>query len=292
MTIDTKKMSADEIRNYLLNVGGMSAEEVASIKGKGALAAKMNEKLGVEVEHDDPFDALETEIVSKEAPTETNEGTPSYGSDDWCAYVMSQFKADELFDGRPTIGGLRRLTQKLVGTITKSIPTNVFMVGERAICVWETSIIPHGYMPHITYTYGGTADSVVQNTDGVFGMFPVAMAEVRAEGRALKRALQITVATADEVSKENAPKFLAELLKGTETNAEWTGNDMINDTQTILIEKMCNRLELDVQKVVELSPKGYKSLKDMTKEGAAKLIEVLNKWQQKPEDIVDSVRKV
>ena len=128
---------------------------------------------------------------------------PNIFEPSWSDYVLSKFESDEMVDGNPTVDGLRRVTELVMGGITAST-TEVIQVPTkenkgRATAIHTVSVImPDG----ISRTVSGSGDAWYKNTDMPYSKFPVAMAETRAEGRALRRLLQLRkVVSAEELSQ-------------------------------------------------------------------------------------------
>ena len=70
------------------------------------------------------------------------EGAPSITSPEWNDYILELFADNELFDGRPTCAGLRRVSELVLGQIVSSKPTQVFPPSSgdevgRATVIWE-----------------------------------------------------------------------------------------------------------------------------------------------------------
>jgi hypothetical protein len=201
----------------------------------------------------------------------------------WHDYVMGFFHKDELVDGNPTVDGMRRVCELLVGRIC-TIKSTVLQCpspeNERRatvqtyICLEERN--------GVFRDYDGSADAYGGNTDGVYSRYPVALAETRAEGRALKRALRLRkVISAEEVgSNKNEEMFTEEALQP------------INDTQKTFIGMLCNkdRLNLNVEKVVRHILPKIKNPAEIRYGEAKEVIMKLDELQRNPQDIPDELR--
>ena len=97
-------------------------------------------------EKDDLFADVELQTPSntdtKVKDVIMDESAPSITSPEWNDYILELFADNELFDGRPTCAGLRRVSELVLGQVVSSKPTQVFPpsggneVG-RATVVWE-----------------------------------------------------------------------------------------------------------------------------------------------------------
>ena len=126
--------------------------------------------------------------------------------------------------------------------------------------------------------YGNCPDLPYQN-------HAVATAETRAEGRALKRALNLArVVTAEEVA--------------TSTVNHQTGQESdssINDSQIKLLSIMCandNRgLDINVEKfVAHVTSKSYNSIRELSKEQGIELAKQVSTFQQDKDSIPDDIK--
>ncbi len=95
-----------------------------------------NEDLFASVELETPSntDTKVKDVIMDDAPDIT--------SPKWNDYVLELFADNELFDGRPTCAGLRRVSELVLGQIVSSRPTQVFppSTGDevgRATVIWE-----------------------------------------------------------------------------------------------------------------------------------------------------------
>ena len=79
----------------------------------------------LEERSDDLFSGVELQTPSN---TETkvkdiimDESAPSVTSPEWNEYVLGLFDPSELFDGRPTCAGLRRVSELVLGQVISSV---------------------------------------------------------------------------------------------------------------------------------------------------------------------------
>ena len=146
----------------------------------------------IEMKETDLFEDIELQTPSN---TDTSvkdvvmEDAPSITSPDWNDYVLGLFADNELFDGRPTCAGLRRVSELVLGQIVSSKPTQIFPPSSgdevgRSTVVWEV-VFGDGSV------FSDVADSWEGNTDDMFCVFNTATAATRAEGRALRKALRL-----------------------------------------------------------------------------------------------------
>ena len=202
---------------------------------------------------------------------------PSRTSLEWNDYILSQFDESEMFQGNPTLDGLRRIAEHLIGDIVSST-TSVIQCpcpeNEKratAICKIvfknDTSLIE----------FMGAADSCWQNTDKVYRNYPVALAENRAEARALRKALRLKVVSAEEVS-EAANNDNDQSLPTLECN------DKITQNQINFLEILSNLsgrgLNINIEAMVKDKYPNCKNLKELTHSEALVLIETLSNYQK------------
>lgn len=153
--------------------------------------------------------------------------------DDWYDFIFSHFKESELSDGKPTCVGLRRVCEKVYGKIlgcTSSI-VRAPSEGDRAatvLCTIECKEHAGGSV----ITQSASADVYPENTQHPYNLHPVATAETRAEGRALRKLLNLDCLTSEEASSEN-------------TNGR---ANRITETQSRTIRRSCERFGIDLDK--------------------------------------------
>jgi hypothetical protein len=223
---------------------------------------------------------------------------PDYLSPEWHEYVMGEFSPDELVDDPkkpdvkyPTVAGLRRVAEKLLGRIIKSGPDKIFPVTDpddiRATVSYVVRFLPWDQSP-IWYPdrdnepvveYSEVADACVSNTDATFLSFAVATASTRAEARALRKALKLKVCSADEIPKLDPARAVAK-----------NSDSLIADEQVSLIKKKCKALDLDIQKFANSGEKQYRSIFDVTKETATKMIKALVEYTNDKNSIPPEIK--
>lgn len=211
--------------------------------------------------------------------------TPNRTSPKWTDYVMSHFIDSELDNGNPKVGGLRRVTELLIGPIHTMKPSVITTPtrdnGWRAVVEYNVEIElrkeDDGAVRY--YSFGGSADASPTNTDGIYAKYPVAIAETRAKARALKNALGIEVVAADELSE------VAKLESEEDFDSE-----LINETQITVINAICKRLDISVVAFANIGKNRYNSIREVPHQVAVKMTQQLSKYQQDSSSIPDNIK--
>ena len=273
---DTK----DDLKNYLIKDYEIDEKELEN-KTKKELWDMLKTL------NDENLDNLVEKIVEDENVAEKNvvgEEVPEISDYKWHDYVMSKFEKDELVDKNPTVDGMRRVCELLVGEIT-DIKSDVIQVptveNERRATVKVTVIIKY-YRNSEMSSYNGCADVYYGNADGVYGKHPVALAETRAEGRALKRALRLRkIVSAEEVTGDNES-----------AESDIKSKDPINDNQKNFINFACSkeRANINVEKLIKNKFPEIKSIKDLKYTQAQELVLVLDEYNRKQDTIPAEIR--
>lgn len=230
---------------------------------------------------DDLFEDIELQTPSN---TDTSvkdvvmEDAPSITSPDWNDYVLGLFDDNELFDGRPTCAGLRRVSELVLGQIVSSKPTQIFPPSSgdevgRSTVVWEV-VFGDGSV------FSDVADSWEGNTDDMFCVFNTATAATRAEGRALRKALRLRTVAAEEMTKKDTASIVKSIsqTKRVESEGEYDDSYRMSDAQANFIDLKCSQLNLNVaeffSEVFDLNVK-----RKIDKRQASDAIKKLNDFQ-------------
>ncbi|MHA2428388.1 MAG: hypothetical protein ACXADB_10230 [Candidatus Hermodarchaeia archaeon] len=324
MSIDYTKLTVAEIKQMILNEGHMIQEqldELTDVKGKSMwvnLHRNLNHQSTEDTSYEwgelqsdldnimDDVDAGlgEPMVASYEPPEEKGPPRPRYDSPEWNDYVMSLFDEGELIDGKyPNVNSLRRLAELLLGEIIFSGPIRVEQTMDpehtgKAVCTYQitiawklddyyatTDLNVNGDYPSRTFT--SVASSWVGNTDDIFAVFPESIAETRAEGRALRRALRLNVVCADELTKKDTAAYVQKQKVAKPTTGEWEEESPITDQQVNTIQLMCDRLGIDVTKFINSGSKNYGDISKVTRTAAAGMLKQLNRYQSTGGDAIE-----
>lgn len=223
------------------------------------------------------FEPESDAIVSAAALAEPGEGEkpappiPAMSDTGWSDYVMTKFDDDELIEGCPTVDGLRRVAELVLGNIINSV-TNVVeapnqVTNNGRATVTHCISIAWDQDRNDIRTFSDAADVYPGNADAHFAIFPTAMAATRAEGRALRKALRLKrVVTAEEIATNPI-----------EDNGS---NGKIDRAQKRFIDVLAKRNNINVMKYINAGQTKYASIDDVESRVAQKMVKFLSDCQQ------------
>jgi hypothetical protein len=209
---------------------------------------------------------------------ENVEKKPKKGDIAWSDFVMKQFQPDELKEGNPTVDGLRRVVESLLGIIIASESESIQVPkgDNRDTAVVKHSVVIRKHCSSVNdfnLVFDGIAEVNHRNTDDEFLIYPMAMAETRAEGRALRRALGLKKPAAEELTKTPV------------LDKDVNENDVIKDVQIKMVNTLCKRLKIDVEKFINSGEQQYDDIKLIKYKTALEMLKRLNVYQQEPDKI-------
>ncbi len=203
---------------------------------------------------------------------------------EWTDYVLSLLSDDEKIKGNPTTDGLRRVFEIALNCVVVQATTEMVQTPEpsnekRATAVHSITYVLNPEAPGALVLNGsrivsGSADVYWGNCDKIYRNHPVAVAETRAEGRALRRALKLRKVVAAE-----------EIAEYIEDHPDKDSVSKITNNQINFIDAIAKRLNINVVKLLEHSGLSYKNIYDMPHEDAVTAIRSLSKHQQAIVDI-------
>jgi len=232
-------------------------------------------------------DTVTTETVNETVSVEVNNNPVTPNDIEWTDHVLSLLSDDEKIQGNPTTDGLRRIFEIALNCSVISAESQVAQSPSidnerRATVVHTLSYILNGGDPNDQTKYrtvSGAADVYWGNCDKIYRNHPVAVAETRAEGRALRRALKLRKVVAAE-----------ELAKDIDTNhLEENNIGKINSTQINFFEVFGKRLNINIHKLLEKLAIDNKNVYNISYDDAVKTITTLSSYQQSndiPQDII------
>lgn len=226
----------------------------------------------------------------KETNSEQQPKTVSPNDLEWTDHVLNLLSDDEKIAGNPTTDGLRRIFEialncTVVESTSKVVQTPAIDNERRATVVHTISYVlnniyseTHNLNISMPRVISGTADVYWGNCDKIYRNHPVAVAETRAEGRALRRALKLRkVVAAEEIAKEIDTDHLEENNIG-----------KINSTQINFFDVFGKRLDINIPKLLEKLAIDAKNIYNISYDDAVKTITTLSGYQQSndiPSDI-------
>lgn len=310
MSIDYTKWDVGAIRAELVKLTGANIQDVEAIKGKANLVERLIEarqSLGlddaglsvnfgeVEMETKPLIRTYGDESEEEEVPA------PTMGSPEWEEFVLAHLSDKEVTvkDGKrfPKAHGLRRVAEILCGPIVGSGPIREYISNGYATIVYEVKIqwtkglnLPDRMSEHELMnlnipirTFTEVADCTISNTPSPYNLHAPATASSKAQGRVFKSILQLSCHTAEEMglALETEEKTVEMSISNME-------NDGLSKVQRIMIDKLSDRLDIDVSKALEfhsLNP----DINKLTRVEASSFIVILNKYQT---DVTDASMQI
>lgn len=201
---------------------------------------------------------------------------------EWTDYVLSMLSDDEKIQGNPTTDGLRRIFEKVldcevIGAETQIVQTPEPNNEKRATAIHTISYIGKQNNKDIK-KISGAADVYWGNCDKIYRNHPVAVAETRAEGRALRRALKLRKVVAAE-----------EIVDSIEDHPDQNSVNKITNNQINFIDVIGQRLNINISKLLEETSLDSKNIYNISHQDAVGVIRNLSKFQQDMASIPDNI---
>lgn len=231
------------------------------------------------------------ETVEEIAPVDTKVETktiPSPNDLSWTDYVLGLLSDDEKISGNPTTDGLRRIFEialscRVISSTSSVVQSPSPENEKRATVIHSITYIINPEVPdplHInTVSVDGSADVYWGNCDKIYRNHPVAVAETRAEGRALRRALKLRKVVAAE-----------EIAKDIEDHPDENSVSKISVNQINFIDVIAQRLNVNVLTLIKTLAISEENVYNISHENAVGIIKQLTVYQQDmtkiPEDLL------
>lgn len=196
----------------------------------------------------------------------------------WTDYVLSLLSDDEKIMGNPTTDGLRRVFEIALNCRIISSTSHVAqapdpnnekratIVHSISYCLNDASLESRGLN---VVSIDGAADVYWGNCDKVYRNHPVAVAETRAEGRALRRALKLRKVVAAE-----------ELADNIEDHPDGNSVSKISSNQINFMDVLSKRLNINTISLLKSLDIAFDTVYNISHENAVVAIQTLSKYQQ------------
>lgn len=212
---------------------------------------------------------------------------PSITDLEWTEFVLQQLSDDEKIQGNPTTDGLRRIFEKVMHCSVIQSDSTLVQAPEpsndkRASVVHTLTwydLNPAADENCRMRTVSGAADVYWGNCDKIYRNHPVAVAETRAEGRALRRALRLRKVVAAE-----------ELAEHVEDDIGADNVNKITNNQINFIDVLAKRLDINVLELIKSLNIDNSNIKNILHQDALGVIRELSSYQQKVGDIPNSIK--
>lgn len=210
--------------------------------------------------------------------TSDNKDIPTPNDIEWTDYVLSLLGDDEKIAGNPTTDGLRRVFEiALDCTITDSSSNVVQSPSpeneKRATVVHSLTFVlsREGATenPLNIRSVSGAADVYWGNCDKIYRNHPVAVAETRAEGRALRRGLKLRKVVAAE-----------ELAKDIEDHPDHDTVTKITNNQLNFMDVLAKRMNINIEKLLDKLAISRENVYNISYSDAVDIIKNLTEYQQ------------
>lgn len=205
---------------------------------------------------------------------------PSPNDIEWTDYVLSLLTEDEKIKGNPTTDGLRRVFETATKSRIINSSTQVVQCPEPDNGQRATVVVNITYMndKDQTFSVDGASDAFWGNTDKLFRNHPVAVAETKAEGRALRRALKLRkVITADEIAED------VEEING--ENA-----DRIESSQINFIDNLSVKTDVNTIALLDFMGIASDNIKKISHKEAVSVVRKLSEFQRDLSNIPENLR--
>ena len=206
---------------------------------------------------------------------------------EWTDYVLSLLSDDEKIMGNPTTDGLRRVFEIALDCDIIESSSNVVQTPspdneKRATVVHKISFYLKNESIPVESKHrsvSGAADVYWGNCDKIFRNHAVAVADTRAEGRALRRALKLRKVVAAE-----------ELAKDIDDHPDANTVSKISDNQINFIDVLAQRLNINVLNLLDSLQISTTNIYDTSHDDGVKVIKELSTFQTNLDSISENIK--
>lgn len=274
---DLSTLKKDQLQTILIDEFGFDNDAPAVLANRPEIIdtilslQETEPSLDVITEYDSGDEAVPGPDIRREEKAKMNRFDSG-----WTDFVIAQLFKNELIDGHPTANGLRRFFEQNCGYIIHSQATVIQAPHkdnkDRATVQYTIHFMRHD--SDMVFSITDAADCYYGNTKAPFHKHAVATATTIAEGRCLKKMLNLAIHTGEE--------------KMEPTDSEVKENEIIHDdyyiddTQKRAIDALCKKYNINQEKFI--TKNGYNSIDGLSTEEARGLMLLLVKYQRGPDN--------
>lgn len=215
-----------------------------------------------------------------------SDNRPSVNSVEWTEYVLGLLTDDEKIKGNPTTDGLRRVFEialncDLVESTSETPQVPSPENEKRATVIHRLSYyLKDESVPQESKyrSVSGAADVYWGNCDKAYRNYPVAVAETRAEGRALRRGLKLRKVVAAE-----------EIVDEIEDHVDGNSVNKITSNQINFIDVLAKRLNISALKLIDSLALDSGNIYNISYDNAVVIIRKLSEFQQDASALSDNL---
>jgi hypothetical protein len=204
----------------------------------------------------------------------------------WTDHVLGLLSDDEKIKGNPTTDGLRRIFEIALDCTVINSSSEVVQSPspdneKRATVVHCLTYVLNSKSIAVeikTRSVNGAADVYWGNCDKIYRNHPVAVAETRAEGRALRRGLKLRKVVAAE-----------EIADQIEDNPDMDSVTKITNNQVGFMDVLCKRLNVNPISLISHLKFEVQDFRNLTHTDAVTIIRQLSSFQQNLDSIPEEV---
>lgn len=214
---------------------------------------------------------------------------PSSNDLEWNDYVLGLLSEDEKISENPTTDGLRRIFEialncAIIDSTSKVVQSPSPENEKRATVVHSITYVLNSSCPDVDdfnrmRTVSGSADVYWGNCDKIYRNHPVAVAETRAEGRALRRGLKLRKVVAAE-----------EISSNIEDDVNGDSIQRIGSNQINFIDVISKRINVNAIEFIKSLYSECDNIYSLTHSQAVNIIRELSRYQQDLDLIPENIK--
>lgn len=210
---------------------------------------------------------------------------PDPTSPEWNDYVLTKFSPQEMQFDSPTVDGLRRVAELLLGEIEN---VDISLVQESSSANAYHAIARCSMLIGGKY-YSDLGDAMREGLQsGNIYRVSAAVAATRAEARVLRKALRLSRGIIAAEEKEEGANSVED---SGNTGEQWEEKAPISSAQIATIDHLMKRYDVNGDNfLLHAGSKPYNSIKELTKSDGSGVIKALNEYGKEGNSVPASLK--